>query len=232
MSRSASSRRSALQRAVGSAPHAPLRAGQPHTAARLRPLTAQSRRGNRDRLPDRLLHQSAARRLLGVRWRRQQPAAAVAAAATDPCRTASQSPTDRRSDRCARDSTHASGGPRPSAPHTRTTGRCTSRGAHCPRRTDTRYVVLILTDFDTFSGGGAGKVPVRRFAGFYVTGWSSASNRLRERGEQRASAARNTGQLEQGRGLGSLRELRRTRRPTIPVPTCARSTAPMSALPS
>ena len=41
---------------------------------------------------------------------------------------------------------------------------------------DNRYVVLVLTDYDTFSGGGAGKVPVRRFAGFYVTGWSSASN--------------------------------------------------------
>ena len=45
-----------------------------------------------------------------------------------------------------------------------------------PDPEDTRYVVLVLTDYNTFSGGGAGKVPVRRFAGFYVTGWSSASN--------------------------------------------------------
>ena len=49
-------------------------------------------------------------------------------------------------------------------------------GGDLPPLTDLRYVVLILTDFDTFGGGGAGKVPVRRFAGFYVTGWSSASN--------------------------------------------------------
>ena len=33
-----------------------------------------------------------------------------------------------------------------------------------------------MTDFDLFNGGGAGKVPMRKFAGFYVTGWSSASN--------------------------------------------------------
>ena len=49
-------------------------------------------------------------------------------------------------------------------------------GGAIPPQEDKRYVVLILTDFDTFGGGGAGKVPVRRFAGFYVTGWSSASN--------------------------------------------------------
>jgi hypothetical protein len=45
-----------------------------------------------------------------------------------------------------------------------------------PDPDDVRYVVLVLTDYNTFSGGGAGKVPVRKFAGFYVTGWSSASS--------------------------------------------------------
>ena len=46
--------------------------------------------------------------------------------------------------------------------------------------------------FDTFSGGGAGKVPVRRFAGFYVTGWSSASNACANAAGNERSAARNT----------------------------------------
>ena len=41
---------------------------------------------------------------------------------------------------------------------------------------DPRYVVLIVTDIDLFNGGGAGQVPIRKFAGFYVTGWSNASN--------------------------------------------------------
>ena len=40
---------------VGSAHHAPLRAGQSHPASRLRPLSAQPGRGDRRRLPDRIL---------------------------------------------------------------------------------------------------------------------------------------------------------------------------------
>jgi hypothetical protein len=36
---------------------------------------------------------------------------------------------------------------------------------------DPRYVTLIITDYGAFSGQGSGQVPVKYFAGFYVTGW-------------------------------------------------------------
>ena len=83
-------------------------------------------------------------------------------------------------------------------------------GSTLPPLTDSRYVVLILTDFDTFSGGGAGKVPVRRFAGFYVTGWSSASNACANAANNEPPPPGTQAEREQGRGLGTLRELRRT----------------------
>jgi hypothetical protein len=36
---------------------------------------------------------------------------------------------------------------------------------------DPRYVTLIITDYGTFAGSGNDQVPVKYFAGFYVTGW-------------------------------------------------------------
>ena len=36
---------------------------------------------------------------------------------------------------------------------------------------DPRYVTLIITDYGTFLGAGNDQVPVKYFAGFYVTGW-------------------------------------------------------------
>ena len=43
--------------------------------------------------------------------------------------------------------------------------------------TDPRYVTLIITDWATFLGAGSSSaVPVKYFAGFYVTGWDKTSN--------------------------------------------------------
>jgi hypothetical protein len=42
---------------------------------------------------------------------------------------------------------------------------------------DPRYVTLIVTDFGTFEGQGSSTaVPVKYFAGFYVTGWDKTGN--------------------------------------------------------
>jgi Putative Flp pilus-assembly TadE/G-like len=41
---------------------------------------------------------------------------------------------------------------------------------------DPRYVTLIITDFGTFQGAGNDQVPVKYFAGFYVTGWDVTGN--------------------------------------------------------
>lgn len=45
--------------------------------------------------------------------------------------------------------------------------------------TDPRYVTLIVTDYGTFQGSGSSSaVPVKYFAGFYITGWDKTSNNL------------------------------------------------------
>ena len=36
---------------------------------------------------------------------------------------------------------------------------------------DPRYVTLIITDNTAFTGSGNEPVPVKYFAGFYITGW-------------------------------------------------------------
>jgi hypothetical protein len=41
---------------------------------------------------------------------------------------------------------------------------------------DPRYVTLIITDYGAFQGQGNGQVPVKYFAGFYVTGWDVTGN--------------------------------------------------------
>jgi hypothetical protein len=42
---------------------------------------------------------------------------------------------------------------------------------------DPRYVTLIITDYATFQGeGSSGAVPVKYFAGFYITGWDKIGN--------------------------------------------------------
>ena len=41
---------------------------------------------------------------------------------------------------------------------------------------DPRYVTLIMTDFGTFQSSGSDQVPVKYFAGFYVTGWDRQGN--------------------------------------------------------
>jgi hypothetical protein len=44
---------------------------------------------------------------------------------------------------------------------------------------DPRYVTLIVTDYATFQGAGSSTaVPVKYFAGFYITGWDKTSNNL------------------------------------------------------
>ena len=44
-----------------------------------------------------------------------------------------------------------------------------------PGPEDKRWVVLAVTDLGSFSGSGSGVVPVRRLAGFYITGWDISS---------------------------------------------------------
>jgi hypothetical protein len=44
-----------------------------------------------------------------------------------------------------------------------------------PGPEDKRWVVLAVTDLGSFSGSGSGIVPVRRLAGFYITGWDISS---------------------------------------------------------
>jgi hypothetical protein len=42
---------------------------------------------------------------------------------------------------------------------------------------DPRYVTLIVTDYGTFQGAGSSSaVPIKYFAGFYITGWDKTSN--------------------------------------------------------
>jgi hypothetical protein len=44
---------------------------------------------------------------------------------------------------------------------------------------DPRYVTLVVTDYGTFQGAGSSSaVPVKYFAGFYITGWDKTSNNL------------------------------------------------------
>ena len=42
---------------------------------------------------------------------------------------------------------------------------------------DPRYVTLIVTDYETFLGAGSSSaVPIKYFAGFYITGWDKTGN--------------------------------------------------------
>jgi hypothetical protein len=44
---------------------------------------------------------------------------------------------------------------------------------------DPRYVTLVVTDYETFLGSGSSSaVPVKYFAGFYITGWDKTGNNL------------------------------------------------------
>ena len=48
---------------------------------------------------------------------------------------------------------------------------------------DPRYVTLIVTDYGTFQGAGSSDaVPVKYFAGFYITGWDKIGNNPAVRG--------------------------------------------------
>jgi hypothetical protein len=49
--------------------------------------------------------------------------------------------------------------------------------AHHDFANDPRYVTLIVTDYGTFmSQGSSQAVPVKYFAGFYITGWDKTGN--------------------------------------------------------
>ena len=203
MWRSGSSPRSGLQRGQRIRRSRCASAGQPDTAARLRPLTAQCRRRDRDRLLHGLPLNPPPGDCSRVRRRRQWPPSAAASTAT---RRQLRRGRERLGGRpgAARASTLGSGTPRPSARSHPNNWALYQSGNVIPtadRRSAVRrphpHGLSIL-----FNGGGAGRCRCARFAGFYVTGWSSASNACANAAEQRGPAARTSPVRQQSRRSG------------------------------